>query len=138
MARKPKTKTDTPRHFSEESLPRKDAAQVFNVRTFPGTKHLCLFDLADMCALDYVEWLKNPSTQELINNFKNDPRYSDEQAMYAFAEGDRKKGDRVSLGDPNVLFFVHPELALQFVRQLGGEEAEVASRMIRKALMKIV
>lgn len=123
MARKPKTKTDTP--------------QVFNVRTFPGTKHLLLNDLADMCALDYVEWLKNPSTQELINNFKSDPRHSAEQAMYAFAEGDRKRGDRVSLGDPNVLFFVHPELALEFVRQLSGDEAEVASRMIRKALMKI-
>ncbi len=77
-----------------------------------------------------------PSTGEAINNFRNDPAHLNVEPIYGLTKEPIDSKEAVSLADPNYLYFLHPFLALDFVQQLGGEQAELATRMIRKALMK--
>lgn len=112
-------------------------SKTYSLRTYPGTDYILLDDLASMCALNHVEWLKKPSTQELITNFKSN--HLGVEPMLGLANSKIQQCEsnpKVSIDDlcsADYLLFVHPNLAVAFVQQLERDQAIIAKSMIRKA-----
>lgn len=89
--------------------------------------YVSLFDLANCCDFDAVEKLGSKEVQQLFGAFKHEPGYENVDPLYYVPGGDKS--------DPMKSTYVHPDIALCFVRECRPVLALWITKQIREALL---
>lgn len=99
----------------------------YKINILRNIGYVSLYDLANCCDFDAVEKLKSKEVSQLFGAFQLEPGYENVDPLYYVPGGDKS--------DPMKSTYVHPDIALCFVRECRPVLALWITKQIREALL---